>query len=260
MDYNFHTHTFRCNHATGTDEEYVLRAISCGIKDMGFSDHIPLCIGEGHKSTYRIPAQLAEEYVASVSALREKYKGQIDLHLGFEMEYYPTHLDEMLSFARSCGAEYLLLGQHFNSARGEWPDAFYVTKGSDDPALLTEYTDRVVDGIESGLFTYVAHPDLFHYTGDDMDLYRQQALRICRASLEHDIPLEINLLGIRSRRTYPRDDFWAVAGQVGCPVTFGFDAHKPEHAFDEASLPVAEELVRKFNLNYIGKPKLVALK
>lgn len=260
MDYNFHTHTARCNHATGTDEEYIQRAIACGIKDMGFSEHIPLCIGDGHRSTYRVPAHQVEDYMNSVSALREKYKGQINLHIGFEMEYYPTHFDEMVASARSYGAEYLLLGQHFNCARGEWPDAFAVTKGSEDPDLLTEYTDRVVAGIESGLFTYVAHPDVFNYTGDDMDLYRQQALRICEASLEYNVPLEINLLGIRSKRAYPRDEFWAVAGQVDCPVTFGFDAHKAEHAYDEASLPVAEELVRKFNLNYIGRPTLVPLK
>lgn len=260
MTYNYHTHTARCNHATGTDEEYILRAISCGVKDMGFSEHIPLRIGDGHKSTYRVPAHLVEDYMTSLSALREKYKDQINLHIGFEMEYYPTHFDEMVALARRCGAEYLLLGQHFTCAHGEWPEAFSVTKGSEDPGLLTEYTDHVVAGIESGLFTYVAHPDIFLYTGTDRDFYTQQVLRICEASLTHNVPLEINLLGIRSKRCYPQDAFWAIAGQVGCPVTFGFDAHKAEHAYDEASLPVAEELVRKFNLNYIGKPELVLLK
>ena len=30
MDYNYHTHTSRCGHATGSDEEYVKRAIEQG--------------------------------------------------------------------------------------------------------------------------------------------------------------------------------------------------------------------------------------
>ena len=36
---NWHTHTKRCGHAKGTDEEYVLEAIAAGVKSLGFSDH-----------------------------------------------------------------------------------------------------------------------------------------------------------------------------------------------------------------------------
>ena len=36
---NFHTHTTRCLHASGSDEEYVLKAIELGYKTLGFSDH-----------------------------------------------------------------------------------------------------------------------------------------------------------------------------------------------------------------------------
>ena len=36
---NYHTHTFRCHHALGTDEDYVTSAIANGIQILGFSDH-----------------------------------------------------------------------------------------------------------------------------------------------------------------------------------------------------------------------------
>ena len=39
---NYHTHTTRCNHAAGTDREYVEYAIRSGIKILGFADHTPL--------------------------------------------------------------------------------------------------------------------------------------------------------------------------------------------------------------------------
>lgn len=39
--FNIHTHTVRCNHAVGTDEEYVTAAINNGLKLLGFSDHVP---------------------------------------------------------------------------------------------------------------------------------------------------------------------------------------------------------------------------
>ena len=36
---NYHTHTTRCGHAEGTEEEYILTALRCGYKVLGFSDH-----------------------------------------------------------------------------------------------------------------------------------------------------------------------------------------------------------------------------
>ena len=36
---NWHTHTSRCGHAVGTDEEYVQAAIQGGLTTLGFSDH-----------------------------------------------------------------------------------------------------------------------------------------------------------------------------------------------------------------------------
>ena len=38
---NYHMHTYRCMHASGTDEEYVLSAIKNGYEEIGFSDHSP---------------------------------------------------------------------------------------------------------------------------------------------------------------------------------------------------------------------------
>ena len=256
MIYNYHTHTARCGHARGTEEEYILRAISCGIKRMGFSDHIPFRFPDGHDSTFRVPVEQAQDYFTVLRALREKYRDQIELKLGFEMEYYPAFFQTMLANAKAWGCEYLILGQHYIG--NEHPGGFYTGKASGDPAQLKEYVDCVVAGIESGVFSYAAHPDLFRFEGDT-DLYLQEMRRICAASREHDIPLEINFLGIRDHRPYPREEFWAMVGQEQCPVTFGFDAHDPLSAYDEESLVRAQEMVRTFSLNYIGEPRLIPL-
>ena len=40
--YNYHTHTSRCGHAIGEDEEYVIEAINASYKGIGFSDHVML--------------------------------------------------------------------------------------------------------------------------------------------------------------------------------------------------------------------------
>jgi histidinol phosphatase-like PHP family hydrolase len=40
LDYCYHSHTTRCGHAYGSDEDYVEAAITNGFRVIGFSDHI----------------------------------------------------------------------------------------------------------------------------------------------------------------------------------------------------------------------------
>ena len=139
---NYHTHTYRCRHASGTEEEYILNSINNGIKILGFSDHAPFKFPDGHESGYRVPTDEAENYFEVISKLREKYKDQIEIHIGFEMEYYPLYFDDMLKYVKSLGAEYLILGQHFIGS--EHPNGKYVSHGTTTEDDLKEYVDCIV--------------------------------------------------------------------------------------------------------------------
>lgn len=256
MDYNYHTHTKRCRHAKGTPEEYVLRAIEGGIKHMGFSEHAPYIFPDGYESGYRVKASESKDYIDDILLLKEKYKEEIDISVGFEMEYYPSHFEKMLKIAKEAGAEYLILGQHFIGQ--EHPGGTHTVDSMDDVNSLKEYVENVVDAIKTGVFTYVAHPDIFNFTGSLED-YRNEMRKICVASKEYNVPLEINFLGIRDRRNYPFEEFWVIAGEEKAPVTFGFDAHDVQSAYDGVSIVEAERLVNTHKLNYIGKPKIIKI-
>jgi len=69
---NYHTHTTRCGHAEGTEEEYILTALRCGFKVLGFSDHTPWAYATpGFVSRIRmLPSQL-DDYVLTPSVLEE---------------------------------------------------------------------------------------------------------------------------------------------------------------------------------------------
>lgn len=255
MNYNFHTHTVRCSHATGTEEEYVQRAIENGIRYMGFSDHAPFRFDDGYEALYRVPESDAKTYCNEIRELAEKYKDQAEIRVGFEMEYYPELFDEMLKRAVEHGAEYLLLGQHWLEPEHNETTA-HVTWETEDPGRLKTYVSLVTEAMKTGRFTYVAHPDIIRFTGD-LELYREEMRKICAVARELQIPLEINFLGIRESRHYPREEFWQIAGEEKCPVTFGFDAHDTAAAYDGESLVRAKEMVEKYSLNYIGMPELV---
>ena len=89
QEFNYHTHTYRCGHANGTDEEYVQAAIEAGYKILGFADHGPYKGLPFPKS--RMDWEELDEYVESLTYLKEKYKDQIEIHIGLETEYYPDH-------------------------------------------------------------------------------------------------------------------------------------------------------------------------
>lgn len=256
MTYNFHTHTKRCKHASDSEREYVERAILCGIKHMGFSDHAPFIYPNGYEEQYRVPMCEAKAYVADVCALRDEFKDRIDISVGFEMEYYPKYFDTMLKNVKEAGAEYLILGQHF--VYNGCFDGFHVVKENSDDDALKDYVNSVIAGIKSRKFTYVAHPDIFNYEGDEK-LYADEMRKICIASKAFDVPLEINFLGIRDNRNYPTSKFWKLAGEEKCPVTFGFDAHSAKDAYDADSLEKAKEIVKEYQLNYIGMPELILI-
>lgn len=245
---NYHTHTYRCHHAIGSDEEYILSAINNGIKILGFSDHAPFVFPDGTESGYRIESSEAESYFDNIKVLREKYKDKIEIHIGFEMEYYPRYFNEMLKYVEDLGAEYLILGQHFIG--NEYPNGKYVGLDTHSDADLKEFVDCVIAGIKSKKFLYVAHPDVFKFDTKS-DVYKTEMKRLCRASKRYGVPLEINFLGIRDNRYYPNDDFWKIAGEVGVNAVFGVDAHTPQSFEIGSALSVAESIAQKNNIKVV---------
>lgn len=256
MTVNLHTHTARCGHAKGADREYVENAIKGGLTTLGFADHMPFRFPDGYESSFRIPMEQKEDYIASLRALREEYKNQIAIHIGFEMEYYPLYFKEMKGLAIDLGAEFLLLSQHYVGS--EYPSGSrYMGRTDHDDKDLILYADTLIEGMSTGIFTYAAHPDLIRYTGEDTALYENEMRRICKAAKTYGIPLEINLLGIRGGRHYPLRRFWEIAAEEGCTAVIGCDAHEPESVTDKASLATALEWIREMGLAYEPHPTLI---
>lgn len=256
MLYNYHTHTFRCGHATGEDEEYVKNAIRFGVQKMGFSDHGPFRHENGFELGHRVPAALAEDYIASIRALREKYKNEIEIHIGFEAEYCPKYFDKMLAYWKKLGAEYLILGNHLLG--DELNGCIFSVHKDESEEKLVSYVDCTIEGMKTGVFSYVAHPDVINFSGAN-ERYDAEMRRLAEASKQTGIPVEVNCLGIREGRFYPDERFWKIAGEVGCPVVIGFDAHEPKSAGAGAMREKATEIVKRFGLRYEEDPKLIRI-
>lgn len=241
---NYHAHTVRCRHAEGTMEEYVQCAIDRGLQIFGFSDHAPQDFPGNYYSTMRMYPDELPGYCDAVRTLQKKYAGKLQIPLGLEVEYYPALFSTLLSKARDMGVEYMLLGQHWCGNEENEP---YNGAPTADTALLERYCDQTIEAMYTGLFTYLAHPDLIYFVGEQKE-YQQHMRRLCRAAKQTDTPLEINLLGIRYGRNYPNNAFWEVAAEESCPVIIGIDAHKPVEIQERTAEFSALELVNKYGL------------
>lgn len=249
---NYHTHTYRCQHATGTEREYIEAAIKMGIKELGFSDHVPCPFRDGYVSGIRMTMEQAFDYVSTLRQLGREYASDINIYVGFEAEYIPEFYDDQRRMFEKLGCDYMIMGQHFLKSEQTGP---YMGNATDDESRIREYVDSVIKGMETGSYSYLAHPDLINYQGLD-SVYDWEMTRLCRKLKELDIPLEINVLGISENKHYPADRFWKIPAEVGNKVIVGLDAHSIRNICDEENCQRAYDIAEKYGLNVIDKLQL----
>ena len=88
MRVDLHNHTTLCNHASGTSEEYIQRAIELGIDVYGFSDHAPM----NYDPKYRMDISSKPIYEKEILGLKEKYRNDISILLGYEVDYLDGYI------------------------------------------------------------------------------------------------------------------------------------------------------------------------
>ncbi len=256
QNFNLHTHTMRCNHAIGVDEEYVLAAIQAGLKTLGFSDHVPF----PNFSYGRMEMEEAQDYIDSLRFLKEKYKDQIDIKIGFECEYFKEYTEYYKSLLQQ--VDYLILAQHYPALDQEQ----YRTICND--TLLEKYADQVTEAIQTGLFTYLAHPSYFMFAMEKWTEGCEKAMkRICECAKKHHFPLEINLKGMTNgirdydgepSYPYPHQRAIALFEKYQNECAFGLDSHNP-NTF-ELMKPLMKQFMeenKNRNLNFIPQVTLV---
>ncbi|MBQ8927500.1 MAG: histidinol-phosphatase [Oscillospiraceae bacterium] len=244
---NYHTHTYRCHHASGEDEAYVEAAIERGLRVLGFSDHCPWVYPDGYVSGTRMLPEELDGYFSSLLRLRERYRDDITIYIGFECEYIPELMEAQQRLLAPYPVDYCILGEHFTQRE---PLAPYTGFPSDDEAALARYVDLCIEAMESGAYAYLAHPDLFNFTGDPA-AYDVQYSRLCRYLAAHGHPVEINLLGAVEGRHYPTPRFLELAREAGCCAVIGCDAHTPDRVGHPEGLSLCEGLAEKYGLEVL---------
>ena len=220
---DLHNHTPLCNHATGTPEEFIQKAIQKGIKIYGFADHAPM----EFDYEYRMGFEDMSKYEKEIKNLKEKYKDKIEILTGYEVDFTPFVDKRVLQRE----VDYLIGSVHFLD---NW--------GFDNPEFIKEWDKRDVDDVykeyfnkiekmaNSHLFDIVGHIDLVKVFGhkpkkDIKDI----AKNAIKAIKDANMVVEINTAGLRKpvKETYPNDELLEMILNEGIDITLASDAHSP---------------------------------
>jgi histidinol-phosphatase (PHP family) len=251
---NYHTHTRLCRHAEGMPDDYAAAALQHGLQFLGITDHTPL--PDDRWLGVRMCMAQLDEYVQSIKRAQETYP-QLTIFAALECEYVPefhSFYEEVL--LGEYAFDYLVYAPHWFLHQGEW---LGIVGQSDTPERLVSYGKHAIRGLETGLFTFLAHPDIFGNDYLQWDASAQSCARDILAAAEAlDIPLEINGLGFRrekvetpdgTRNMYPWRPFWQTAQDYCISVTTNSDAHRPQDII--ANIDDARSLARELDLNII---------
>lgn len=263
---NFHTHTFRCRHASGTVDDMCQAAIAAGLDTLGMSDHGPF--PDDRLQGSRMPFAEAEAYAREVAEAREKYAGRLRVLFGFEVDYFPSLGNAFYEdiFIGRLHCDYLISGTHFIEGGG--PGIALWEGGRDfGPGQVRRYIDVETEALETGLFKYVAHPDMFSIRCAEMT---PAIADVCNVLLDAAealrVPLEVNAYGLRkspislddgtTRPQYPWRPFWdLVREHGGIRAVVGADAHRPEDVWSNVDETIAWAAESGIEVDNIGFAK-----
>lgn len=237
MRTNYHTHTKRCLHAAGTEEDYVQAALNAGISILGFADHAPF---PDYDFGMRMPYSELEPYFAAVDRVTREFASRITIKKSLEIEYLPGYEDYYDLLLNKYRTDYLLLGEHFYfNAKGEIFN-IYNAQSTEDYIL---YAKSIASALKTGLFQMLAHPDLFALNHFAWDRNCDAATEIILdAAIQNGVILEFNANGFRrgihdypdgQRLMYPHMNFWKKTAPTEAAVIIGADAHEPHQVWDE---------------------------
>jgi histidinol-phosphatase (PHP family) len=231
-DYHIHT-TFSDGKAS--PEEYLAPAISAGIKEIGFSEHLALFKED---QEWCMSPDNAENYISNIETLRNN-SGNIIVRRGMEVDYFPGKEKEIGLFLSRLDLDYRIGSVHYlgEMSVDNGPE-FYVGKNLD--VVFENYFNMVIDAVSSGLFDIIAHCDLVRIYGykptfNPEPLYE----RLAGKMKEYDVAFEVNTNG-RNRPLadfYPDRRFLHIFREKGVAVCVNSDAHMPSRVgqfFDEA--------------------------
>lgn len=221
---DYHTHTILSD-GIDTYEEMIRVAISKGLDEIGFSEHICLKPVEWAMSLVDIPVMTRQ-----IISLKGKYKDRIKIRYGIEVDYFPGYDSEMQDLIKSIPVDYVIGSVHFIDDWNFDTDQSLIGKWSNDQ-LYTHYFELVQGAAATGLFDIIGHLDLIKkfrlYPESNQDKLFEDTIRVIK---QYDLVVELNTGGVDRpcAEFTPSPKLLEMCYRHNVPVTISSDAHSAD--------------------------------
>lgn len=255
-----HTHTQFCPHGSGDDAELMIqKAIKMRFEEYSITEHAPLpeTFGDvyaGEITGYTeasITMEQVEPYLEFAEKMQQKYRDQIKINVGFEVDYLPGFENLTTEFLNRFGSRTQdnVLSVHFMPGKDNkfWcvDDTIsdfatgFATSLTDPQILFNHFFNLELQAVTADLGEYkpqrIGHLTLIRKFQDYFNLPQQldeknTALidEILQEIKQRGYQLDLNTAGLYKEycnEIYPSKNIVSQASQMKIPLVFGSDAH-----------------------------------
>lgn len=258
-DYHLHLHPHRPlpgappmgQYPPGHIDRYVEVALSRGVTELGFTEHLYRCIEADtalghpweHEQNPLLAAQIEEMITRERTLSLETYVSVVldakarglPVKLGLEVDFQPGREQQVLDLIAPYPWDFLIGSVHWiggwDFVRRDAGDEFR-RRGID--VAWRQYFELETALAASGMVDVLAHVDVVKKIGlrPAPELVAQLGRPVVAAAAEAGVAVEVSSAGLRraSQEIFPAPALLAMFGAAGVPITLASDAHLAEDA------------------------------
>lgn len=242
-----HVHSPFCPHGSNdTLEMYIETAIMKGLKEITFTEHMPLPLEDpSPRKNSALKIENLEEYFIEIGKVKEKYKDKVKINIGLEVDYIEGKEKETKTILDKYGMflDDAILSVHILKYNNEY---FQIGNGSECIGPLVKklggmnkvynlYYETLLKSIKCDLGKYkpkrLGHTTLVRKYRADFpnEEYNIELLKqVVRAIKQNGYEIDLNTAGLRKskcRETFPTGIFMKLLLDEKIPMVLGSDAH-----------------------------------
>jgi len=265
QNFNYHTHT-RFSDGSDMPEVYIEKAIELGLESIGFSDHAPI---KGYPTNWNMKLEDLEVYFIKLNQLKEKYKDQIEVLIGLEIDYIPNLISPKSDYLQNSSLDYVIgsvhfLGQFtdgkywdFEGSRKDVEKALIEIFDNDIEKMVRKYYQHIREMVQLSKPTIIGHLDRIKvinrhkvYFIEKEIWYQEEIEKTLAVIAKTACVLELNTKGMYHKGdTEPYPSNWIVekALEKNIPIHFAADAHHPKYLTQ--NFDTLDVIVKKMGFN-----------
>ncbi|WP_431804575.1 histidinol-phosphatase HisJ [Halobacillus andaensis] len=246
-----HIHTPYCPHGSSEPlKSYVERAISHGYTSITFTEHAPLpekFIDPVPDQDSAMKPEDVEDYIQEITQLKKTFSNEIDIRLGFEVDYINGYERDTEDFLNRYGPymDDSILSVHFLKPQKQWYCIDFSTDmfrlAMEDAGSIHNLYQLYFDTLEKSALAdlgnhkplRIGHMTLikkFQLLYDPPAEWHNRAASFLDIVKKQGMALDYNGAGTQKEHcleSYPPQSIARLASSKGIPLIYGSDAHHP---------------------------------